>query len=430
MVRGYIFLASALLLGATNVSAQAQNAQTCVSSYDQNTDYFPQKFDTTKDSAQLFTIEYHNNYKVLTDTTASNQKYVLVQCGTPAPPVSNFPNGTEIYQIPITKAAVLSTTVVPYLEMLGVAETTKFISGGDWVTSSCFQKYLTGSNAPAEISVTNTTQSIEQLSQVQVQFGYSPGASDPVSNTSVASAETYENSVLGRSSWIGYYSAFYNLESVGTSALQTMTTNYNNLAKAASGYSNKPVVAWAVYNAPDQFNGNTASWQLMTDGYRKQLTSDAGATIYSGSNTNFTSASDLVNAIKDVDILIDETYIATNLTDVLSNYQITDASKYKFAKAIYREDGILTKSDMINVVNPTAPSSSYKRNWFRNVANNEAIHYVSTDDCNWDETKPRSSLATKFEGSAFSEPSSSAASSISAGVITLMASTLVALALI
>lgn len=233
-----------------------------------------------------------------------------------------------------------------------------------------------------------------------------------------------------------------------------MTTNYDNLRKAASGYKTKPVVAWTIYDAPDQYNGNTATWKIKTGGYREQLTTDAGATIYTGSALNFTKAEDLLAAIKNVDILIDETYIATNLTDVLSNYQIKDVTQHKFAKAIYREDGLLTKSggydwfgtplamadalleDMINVVNPSAPTSSYKRTWFRSVTNNDAIHYVSTDDCTWDETKPRPSLAVEFNGNAFTEPSSTGASSAaapslaSAGIVTLLASTLVAVILL
>jgi hypothetical protein len=235
-----------------------------------------------------------------------------------------------------------------------------------------------------------------------------------------------------------------------------MTTNYDNLRKAASGYKTKPVVAWTIYDAPDQYNGNLATWQIKTGGYREQLTTDAGATIYTGSALNFTKAEDLLAAIKNVDILIDETYIATNLTDVLSNYQIKDLTQYKFAKAIYREDGLLTKSggydwfgtplamadalleDMINVVNPSAPTSSYKRTWFRSVTNNDAIHYVSTDDCTWDETKPRPSLAVAFNGNAFAEPSSSstgassaaAPSLASAGIVSLVVSTFVAMILL
>ncbi|ORX58066.1 hypothetical protein DM01DRAFT_1318768 [Hesseltinella vesiculosa] len=435
MIKPTIIGASLLLLGT--VSAQATNAQSCVSNYDASIDYFPEKFNTANDAASLFGIQYFNNYKLVT-VNSLNATYALYQCGTPAPAAANLPNGTEIYSVPVSSAAVLSTTVVPYLEVLGVVPSVKMVEGGDFVTSGCFQKYLT-SGAAAEVSATNATLEQQQLSQVQVQFGFSAGTSDPVQNTTVDSGETYETTILGRSSWLGYYSAFYNLEGLATSTLNTITTNYNNLVKAASQYATKPQVAWTVYNAPDQYNNNTASWMLYGGGYRAKLTTDAGAAI------------DLISAIKNADIWIDETYVITNLTDVLKAYGLTSVSSYKFANAVYREDGILTKSggydwfgtplamadalleDMINVVNPSAPNATYQRHWFRNVAKNDAIHYVSDSDCTWDETKPRPDLAstvpsgTTFTLGSSSSSSSSAASTVSGlGLVSAMVTGLVA----
>lgn len=141
------------------------------------------------------------------------------------------------------------------------------------------------------------------------------------------------------------------------------------------------------------------------------------------SKSAFTSSADLLKAIADVDILIDETFIGSNMSAFLANYQIptTDQSKYKFLKnnKVYREDGILTSSggydwfeapvamadalleDMINAINPSAPSSSYKRNWLRNIALNETIKYSTEGNCSWSEDAPRPNLATDFNGGKF-----------------------------
>ena len=68
------------------------NLQECADSYDAETDYFPDK--TEAQYAKEWQVEYFDNYKVLTvDTDTSpdvqnNIKYVLVQCGTPAPAIS------------------------------------------------------------------------------------------------------------------------------------------------------------------------------------------------------------------------------------------------------------------------------------------------------------------------------------------------------
>jgi hypothetical protein len=115
--------------------------------------------------------------------------------------------------------------------------------------------------------------------------------------------------------------------------------------------------------------------------------------------------------------LIDETYISTNLTDFLKNYDISqaDMDKYTFLKqkAVYREDGILTASngydwfeapvvmadalleDMINVVNPSSP---FPRQWFRNIVLGEPIKYVTSANCSSGENTPRPDSAVDYQG--------------------------------
>lgn len=168
--------------------------------------------------------------------------------------------------------------------------------------------------------------------------------------------------------------------------------------------------------------------------------------MYNGSTLSYTSASDFLQAMTDVDIMIDETYVATTLSDVLGNYQISDDKKdsYKFVKneAIYREDGILTPSggydwfaaavvmgdalleDVVNAVNPSAPSSDFKRKWLRNVAKDESIYYTSAKNCSWDETKPRPNAAVSYSGDKFamSDASTQMMSGAAVAVSALLAS--------
>ncbi|CEG76943.1 hypothetical protein RMATCC62417_11767 [Rhizopus microsporus] len=220
-----------------------------------------------------------------------------------------------------------------------------------------------------------------------------------------------------------------------------ITDNYNRLKAAAANYPKKPVVAWATYEAASKYNNNTASYMLKNDSYKIQLTRDAGAVMLNPNAATYSSASDLLAAISSADILIDETYIGSNLTDFLKNYGIpeSDSNKYNFLKrkSVYREDGILTAAggydwfeapfamadalleDMINVVNPVAPSSDYKRHWLRNIALNEPIKYVTSANCTWSENAPRPNLATEFNGGNFSLSSESGASSIDINIISL-----------
>ncbi|KAG2210186.1 hypothetical protein INT46_009995 [Mucor plumbeus] len=426
--------ASLLAIATVAISSVATQAPTsnlingqCVTTYDASIDYFPEKLNTSEDKATFFSIEYHNNYKVVKNSR-TGRTYVLVQCGTPSPTDVN--NATEIYQIPITKAAAMETTVVPYLEMIGAAESIKLIADGSLISSPCFQKYLNSGDI-TQLSATNETLQAEQIKNVQVQFGANPYDTVADSNTTVTTAQTYEPDVLGRSSWISYYAAFYNLEAVANNIAKTMTDNYNRLKEAAAHYDTKPVVAWTTYDAPSQYNNNTATYILSEASYKVGLTNDAGATMLNASATTYSSAADLLQAISTVDILIDETFIGSNLTAFLQNYNISEAdqSKYKFLtnKKVYREDGILTSSggydwfeapvamadalleDMINAVNPNAPSDSYQRNWLRNIVLGEAIKTTTESNCSWTEDAPRPNLATQFNGTTFTLSSTSGA---------------------
>ncbi|KAG0171299.1 hypothetical protein DFQ28_010792 [Apophysomyces sp. BC1034] len=430
----HLVLGSLLL---TSAYAQVLNANNGNS----NTNYFPQQLNLSTDITTYFSVSYHNNYKLVTDNR-NHQTYALVQSGTPVP--GDLANGTEVYQIPVTKVAALETTVVPYLEMLGVANTISVIQDGSFVASACFEKRL-AQNQITDLSATNQTLRIEQLKSVQVQFGVNTASADLVANTSVTSAEAYEPTALGRASWLAYYALFYNLEASVNQMIPAMFDNYNRLKKAAANYNPKPLVAWTVYNAPDQYNNNTASWGISTVSYKAGLTADAGGRILSPSTTTFSSADAFLAAIADVDVLIDETYIAKNLTDVLNNYKITDESKYKFLKnkALYREDGILTQTggydwfeapmamadalleDVINAINPSAPSKDYQRHWLRNVATAEPIKYVSAANCTWDESKPRPDVATNFQGADFTMVSNAATAFMSTAQPVLMITTVI-----
>ncbi|KAI9266743.1 hypothetical protein BDA99DRAFT_31496 [Phascolomyces articulosus] len=225
------------------------------------------------DDAQYYEIEYHNNYKLVTDHR-NEQQYYLVQCGTPPP--QGLAANAIIHNIPVTNVAALETTVVPYLEMLGVGDSIHLIADSSMVSSSCFQKYRETSNNVTELSATNVTLANQQADAVQVQFGSSFYITDE--NGTVTTAAVNEPDVLGRAAWLGYYAAFYNLEALANEVIANITGNYDRLKKAASGYSDdqKPLVAWTMYDAPSQYNQNTASWNVSVADFKKQVTEDAG----------------------------------------------------------------------------------------------------------------------------------------------------------
>ena len=102
-----------LYLSALQSEAVSANPSGCVTSFDVNAeyDYFPTKIGQS--NASTFTVTYHNYYKILTTST---EKIVLWQCGTQQPTVS----GADAYvSVPITRIAVASTTMIPFVQVLG-----------------------------------------------------------------------------------------------------------------------------------------------------------------------------------------------------------------------------------------------------------------------------------------------------------------------
>jgi hypothetical protein len=334
--------------------------------------------------------------------------------------------------------------------MLGVANTITAVADDIFVSSPCFQKQVAAGGI-VTLSTTNATLADQQLTGVDIELG--AYAADPSNNKSIAVYASQDPGTLNRAEWLEFFAAFFNKEQAANTLTGQINDNYNRLKQAASGYNPKPVVAWANYQAPSQYNNNTASWGVSNATYKVELTKDAGGTALGFGS--YSSVTAFQQAISNVDVLIDETYYATSLSDVLTNYNISsaDQTKYKFLanKALYREDGISTSAggqdwlesaismsdavleDVINAINPAAPSSNFTRRWLRNVSANETIRYSSEANCTSNENDARADAATNFTSTtAFAQPtygsSSPTSTSGAAASLTLVFSTIMATA--
>lgn len=333
--------------------------------------------------------------------------------------------------------------------MLGVANTITAVGDDIFVSSACFQKQVAGGSI-VSLSSTNATLADQQLSGVDIELG--AYAADSTNNKSVAVYASQDPGTLNRAEWLEFFAAFFNKEQAANTLTGQINDNYNRVKQATSGYNPKPVVAWANYQAPSQYNNNTASWGISNATYKVELTKDAGGTALGlGSYSNVTA---FQQAIMNVDVLIDETYYATSLSDVLTNYNISsaDQSKYKFLanKALYREDGISTTAGgqdwlesaiamadavLEDVADAINPSTNFTRRWLRNVSANETIRYSSAANCTGNENDARADSATNFTSTTtFAQPtygssaSSSSPTSGAAASLTFVFSTVMATA--
>ncbi|KAJ2558065.1 hypothetical protein EV175_000976 [Coemansia sp. RSA 1933] len=386
---------------ATSNSTSGLQSTQCISSSETSDQYATKG---TVKYATLFTVEYQNTYKVLSDLS-SNNTYVLYQCGSDKPSVS----GAQAYiAVPVNTTASWSTSVNVFLQALGVQNTLKNLGTASSVVSPCLQELLEEVITPFNDS-NETAADAQELSN-NVVFNMVDGEYDNTTNT-VFSSEYLEASVLGRAEWLKFFAAFFNAEERANDLFSQIESNYECLAsKAAADYNDiRPVVAWTSYAAPTEYNNNTAYWQISYADYKYEIVRDAGARMLNTTgpdDTIFSTAQAFLAALKDVDIVIDESFVGYSYADLLTNYGISDSSSagatYPWISAgrVFRPDRLQSTAggsswfetpyvfadallqDMIGVAHPGfVDDSAVQPIWFRNLAANDSVSVVTAANC-------------------------------------------------
>ncbi|KAJ2724817.1 hypothetical protein GGI07_001669 [Coemansia sp. Benny D115] len=381
----------------TQPSTEGLQSTSCVSS-SSNTDLYKTKSEIKY--AKLFSIDYQNNYKVVKNLSTKNT-YVLYQCGSTKPTVKD---ASAYIPIPVSSAATWATTAAIFLEALGVQNDINNLGTAPSIVSACLQKLLEDVIEP--FNEGNSTAVDQQERNNTVVFNM-PGGTDDDSNT-VYSVEYLEESALGRSEWVKFFGAFFNAEERANKLFESIDSNYQCFSdKANKEYNDiRPVIAWTSYAAPSEFNNNTAYWQVSFADYKYDLVRDAGARMLNTTgkqSTTFESAQAFLDALEEVDIVIDESFVSYDYTELLKNYGIKDASKVDYSWVtsgrVFRPDRIQSTAgglgwfeapvafadallqDVIGVAHPKFTKDGYSPIWFRNVAKAESVNVVTASDC-------------------------------------------------
>ncbi|TPX70943.1 hypothetical protein SpCBS45565_g01522 [Spizellomyces sp. 'palustris'] len=373
------------------VSAQIQNPQSCVTSYNGNTDYFPVKANHTDTS--VFTITYNNNYKTLTDVK-NNLTYVLYMCGTPAPV---NPNAAAIISIPVTHVGTEDTTSLTFLEMLGVRQTIKYTTDPGFITSPCIRKL----NIPQFAS----TPTDAQMSNVNVTFSW---RTPNVNSTKIVRfPATSSTTSLQRYQWIHFLGAFFNKEDRANTVASTIADDYNCIKqKAAAAATSQPATVFANY-----YSG---TWTLGS-AYTRAYVSDAGGNAAPSNTTaaqtfDYSTQSAFISLLQNTsdiiytgDITLDAFYQNLNISS-LTAASTNNAYPWKvngalwnvnrvtnnlatanawFEQAVAWENVVL--ADLVKVLHPTA-LSQYSRVFLRDLdANEEQLKLNPSTDCSTDD---------------------------------------------
>jgi ABC-type Fe3+-hydroxamate transport system substrate-binding protein len=349
-------------------------------------DLFPDK--VTVVSATLFTVQYFGTYKVATVTNGgSTSTFVLYMCGTTPP---SMPSATMVIQIPVQQVMIPDTTVLRFMQLLGVQLTIRFLQQ-QYTTSPCLSSMVTNGGAEElQYNAAYTSYASSQLAQVDVAFeGY------PMSSKSIPFVSTSEPSLLGRAEWIKFLALFYNLEGMATQLFDSTRTRYlchrQAAAEAAIG---QPMLnmAWTSYNS---YSG---TWSLLPASYKQTLIIDAGANPVlppAGDPGTYSNSAEFLSHLQTADVLIDDSYtgVAFDWNSFLTLYNLTASSQLKIVQnqqvwrvdnteasfsawdwyegAVAEADAVLL--DFLAVAHPPASGSAPEGRWLRRVATQQPM---------------------------------------------------------
>ncbi|MGH9180858.1 MAG: ABC transporter substrate-binding protein [Acidimicrobiales bacterium] len=256
------------------------DANGCVVGYDGSRDLFPTK--ATFQHARTLSIDYHNSYKVVTvqrpwPENTEPLRYVLVHCGTAAPALSGELAGATVIEVPVRRAAVMTTTVLPYFERFDAVARIVGVNEPDQVNTPTVIRAIestaiteTGQNEKANLE---TLTSLDPDVIVTVKQG-DPAGLDRLRQagfTVVVNGSTSEDTALGRNEYeTKLIGALLNREADAERSFTEVDIRYTVMAQRAAAVTNKPTVyagqpTGAVWNTPGGLH-----WQA-------RLFQDAGA---------------------------------------------------------------------------------------------------------------------------------------------------------
>ncbi|AFY56166.1 ABC-type Fe3+-hydroxamate transport system, periplasmic component [Rivularia sp. PCC 7116] len=305
--------------------------KSCVQDYNSNTDYFPQK--ATIKYATGFSVEYKNNYKIVTvknpwKDAKTSFKYVLVECGTPAP--AGFKE-TQVITIPINTVASLSTTHLPHLAKLEVVDKLVGVSNHKKVnTSEVVEKIKAG-----KIAELGNNVNVERLLELNPDLVTTFGTGNPQTDSHpklleaglkvAINAEYMENTPLGRAEWLKFTSTFFNKEDIAEKEFGEIASKYQEIATKTKTIKKRPKV-FTGFN----FKG---TWYVPgCQSYAAKYLADAGAELlcsenYSGSTPS--SFEDVFERAATADYWLNVSQSWQSLKDV-----ITADSRYSDFQAV------------------------------------------------------------------------------------------------
>jgi cobalamin transport system substrate-binding protein len=263
-----------------------QNPTECVEQFDPSADYFPDK--AVFESARQVSVSYHGHYKVVTVTFRgftdnpaynSTERYVLVQCGTPAPSLSGALAGAQIISIPAHTVTVTNNEDLGMMIALGLRDQIKSVGSRAIYDDELWRKFQLGTLpvtfgwGTSEIHVEwmlDLKPDIVVIGAFQSQAARNMQRAYGAGLQTIPSLTRVEPTPLGRAEWLKALAAVFNLESTANRFYAQVSDSYRQMSARARTASDKPSAFWASTYAP-------GDWSAARNSFQARLLEDAGA---------------------------------------------------------------------------------------------------------------------------------------------------------
>jgi len=259
----------------------------CVETFTSELNYFPERINITY--TKSFTVEYHNNYKLITVFQPGLKgdaqiQYLLVQCGTPPP---DSYTGAHVIYVPVKTMVSMSTSYLPFLDEYDLLD---HLVAVDDITYVNNPTVIEMANAGKVVNVgSGAGVNIEILLNLQPELimAYNSGVPDydaypkleEARLNVVLNGDNLETTPLSRAEWGKFIALFFNKEAQAEQVFTQTAAQYEKLAKLAASVRMKPTVV---------VNVNYQGTWYMAGGktYVAQFLEDAGATYLWADNSD------------------------------------------------------------------------------------------------------------------------------------------------
>ncbi len=237
-IAGAVSVTDAPLAGTTSPASNVTRG--CLDRFDASEDYFPDK--ATIEDAVHFSVTYHRSHKVVSVRAAGPdshaERYVLVQCGAPAPKLDGDLAGAQVATVPISSIYSASTTHLPLLVDLNRLEVLTGVSQIRHLTGDEILKRAANGQVRefAPISTIDAELVVSQRPDVLMTAGATSAALAVIRSAGVpvvANHEWLEPTALARAEWLKLMALFLNEARAAQQRYGAMKARYQTLSRRA-----------------------------------------------------------------------------------------------------------------------------------------------------------------------------------------------------